>query len=92
MKKYTFAVEFDGGTYLSQVEADNEVDAVSAWCDKFQADAPLAVRSKLLVRAVRRSLLEEKPARVTGLTGAWCFSALFAKKLVLGHVVLTARE
>jgi len=92
MSKYTFAVEFDGGTYLSQVDADSEVDAVVAWCDKFQVDAPLAARSKLLVQTVRRGLLEERPTRVVGLTGTWCFSTLFAKKLVLGHVILTAQE
>lgn len=92
MNRYTFAVEFDGGTYLSQVDAGSEGDAVIAWCEKFQEDAPLAARSKLLARAVRRGLLEENPTRVVGLTGTWCFSTHFAKKLVLGHLILTAPE
>jgi len=92
MKKYTFSVEFDGGTYLSQVDADNEVDAVAAWVEKFQTEAPLAARSKRLVQAVRRGLFDEKLTRVEGLTGTWCFSTLFAKKIVLGHVILTAPE
>jgi len=92
MSRYTFILEFDGGTYLSQVDAGNETDALVAWCDRLQRDKPFAARSKRLAEAVKRGLSTGGLTLVSGITGTWCFSTVFAKELVLGHVVLTADE
>ena len=89
MSKYTFVVEIDGGTYLSQIDAEDARRAVPLWCDSFQADAPIGNRSKRLSEAVRRNLSDAEPIPVSGIANTWCFSAMFARKLVLGHVVLT---
>jgi hypothetical protein len=39
-----------------------------------------------LAEAVKRGLSTGGLTMVSGITGTWCFSTVFAKKLVLGHV------
>lgn len=88
MKKYTIILEFNGGTYLSQVELDGRGDVIAAWCDKQLLDKPFGARTTRLVKAIQRGSANELTP-ISGLTGVWAFSALFAGELVLGHVVLS---
>ena len=86
MKTYTFLVEIEGGTYISQVDAKNENLALIAWCDEIQSHRLFAHRTTRLVKAVLRK--KASLTLVSDLVGVWCFSTIFAGQLILGHVVL----
>lgn len=39
MPLYTFIADYDGGTYISQVAAENPTAALAAWAQHLQVDA-----------------------------------------------------
>jgi len=89
---YTVICEFRGGTYCSQVEASDEVDAVRLWAEKLQLDMPMARSSRFLAKAALRDLetFDHKPVPLDGLQGVWCFSTGVATDLALCNLVLTS--
>jgi hypothetical protein len=87
--RYTIVCEFRGGTYVSQVHAANEVDAVRCWADCIRADRPIPRSSAHVATSVLRDLEEHGVAALDGLKGVWSFSALMGRSLVLGNVVLS---
>lgn len=88
MNTYTFVVEIEGGTYVSQVQASNKRAALLAWCEAVRAEKLLAHRTTRLVNAILRDGPEL--VALSDLEGAWCFTASFANRLVLGHIILSA--
>jgi hypothetical protein len=92
MNQFTFILDLDGGTHASQVDAEGKDAALLAWCGKLQAESFLGPASKRLAKAVQRNVSGNDLVPLLGWTNTWCFTALFAKKLVLGHVVMTVGE
>ena len=88
--RYTIICEFRGGTYISQIEAEDELDALDQWCAIIQTDKPIPRSSAHVAKAVRRDIKDrERAAPLDGLVGVWCFSSLMGGDLVLINIVHT---
>ena len=91
MNTYTVVLEFENGTYVSQVDAKSESDALLAWCEKIRLERILGSKSSRFARAMEHGVASGL-VPVSGVRGTWCFSTLFANRLVLGHMIQTSRE
>ncbi|GAB2888498.1 hypothetical protein GCM10027046_16140 [Uliginosibacterium flavum] len=89
MSLYTFFVEYDGGTYMSQIKADNKYSAYLLWCKTAaEGDRIAGKRSKAL--AAKAELFPaEDLIKIRTLVNAWNFSFLFRDKLVNGSIIST---
>jgi hypothetical protein len=72
--RYTIVCEFRGGTYVSQVHADDEVEAVRRWAERIKAEKPIPGASPFVARNVLRDLDDMPPTPLRGLTSVWCLS------------------
>lgn len=79
MKLYTVICDFDGGTYLRQVNAKDPAQAVQLWA---------------LGHDIAGLFLDHEEdwdlTAIDGCTNCWCASALSGDKLALIHFVETA--
>lgn len=88
MPFYTFILEFEGGTYVSQVSAPSFKSAPLAWAE---SRLPGEI-SGMHVESLRelQAAMEDEPVPLTGLVQAWCASGLVNGSLALVHFVETA--
>jgi hypothetical protein len=88
MPLFTFVLEFDGGTHISQFRATSVVRAVEEYGAQLLRDKAVA---KLPVRRrLREALSAENPVAIKGVRNVWCCSASIGEKLALLNVVATA--
>jgi len=87
MPLFTFGLEFDGGTHISQFRATSLFRAVEEYGAQLLRDkavAKLAVRRRL-----SEALSAENPVAIKGVRNVWCCSVSIGKKLALLNVVAT---
>lgn len=90
---YTIILDFRGGTYVSQVEARDEVDAARRWASLFAIEKSLGRSSPYLAKAVLRDLDNgDHPTQLDGLTGVWCMTALCGGDLAIANIVGSGHE
>ncbi|WP_148714132.1 hypothetical protein [Chitinolyticbacter meiyuanensis] len=89
MPLYTFILEFEGGTYLSQVVAQSFVQAPVAWADELVPGEIKGMRETSL-NELRIATQGSAPVPLNGLQRAWCFSTLVRGRLALVHFVETS--
>ena len=88
MGKYTFIVEYRGGTYINQYDADNLRDALTLWAKNLDA--------KYYSKAKREKIISEVfdedyfPVELNGIKNAWCRSYLRGRYFLLLNIVKTA--
>jgi hypothetical protein len=82
---FTLMCDFDGGTYLAQVQASDEQIALSEWAKILRRDQPIPTVSVLVANCVIDDLC--LPAPVSGLTGVWCWTGSVNNKLVVTNIV-----
>ena len=88
MPLFTFVLEFDGGTHISQLRATSLFRAVEEYGAQLLRDKAVA---KLPVRRrLSEALSAENPVAIKGMRNVWCCSASIGKKLALLNVVATA--
>ena len=88
MPLFTFVLEFDGGTHISQFRATSFFRAVEEYGAQLLRDKAVA---KLPVRRrLSEALSAENPVAIKGVRNVWCCSASIGKKLALLNVVATA--
>ena len=88
---YTVVCEFRGGTYVSQLFAPNEVEAVRLWAEQIAKEKPVPrVSAHLAKNALLDLTLGDLPTPLDGLTGVWCFMPRVGKDSALCNLVLTA--
>jgi len=83
--RYTFFLEFDGGTFISQLESKALERARDMWVkqvDFFEIGAPEESRSNFEVDAVQEELTVIKDVK-----NVWCFSPEINGMLAIVHVV-----
>lgn len=90
MNLYTFVLEFEGGTYVSQVEAASVELAPSAWATAITPGTTQGMPDASL-RELCEAIAEQVPVRLDGLQQVWCISPLVRGRMALVHFVLTAR-
>lgn len=85
--RYTLLLDFQGGTYVSQTEAADEIEAVRLWCGQMAASAPAGRASASLAKALRKGLEVDPPVALEALTGVWCMTAVHGRSLALLNIV-----
>ncbi len=89
---YTIVMDYRGGTYVSQTEADDVAGAVRAWAlalnPKEVADLGHAGKAELI-----EQLLEggQSPVSLEGVVNVWCTSCSVSDELCLINIVSTVR-
>jgi hypothetical protein len=88
---YTLVLDFHGGTYISQFDADSAVDAVTAWCGELQEEQLLGEISSDVAEGIMIDAVENRLVEVEGLHGAWCAATTVSGSLALLNVIITQR-
>lgn len=88
MPLFTFVLEFDGGTYLSQVTAPSSRAAPAIWA-RAHIPNPLPGFGPASNKKLAQELSESEPVAIAGLHATWCISATVRGKLALVHFVQT---
>lgn len=91
MPLFTFILDFDGGTYISQIEARSFEAAPAVWAASL---VPGEVRGmgEASIRELRAAVEKDSPVQLEGLVQAWCVSALVRGRLALVHMVETCGQ
>jgi len=88
-KLYTFIMEFNGGTFISQVTAPDHTSAIESWATSLNPDEIkgflASMKSEIL-----RDMCEESPTLLNGLTNVWCIFFITKLGSCLIHYVETA--
>ena len=89
MNLYTLVLDFHGGTYITQFEAEAPTDAVAAWCRELEeeqllGDASFPVAEGIMIDAIENHLVE-----VEGLQHVWCAATAAGGPLALLNVIET---
>ncbi len=87
---FTFVCDFRGGTYISQVRATDERDAVRAWTEMLVRERPIKRVSVYIAKSVATWLPNVPPVPLEGLSGAWCFTGSCGGNFVLVNIIETA--
>jgi hypothetical protein len=88
MALFTFLLEFDGGTYISQFRAPSARRAVAQY--PLHLVRNTAVLTVVLRRRLADALSAERPVAIEGVRNVWCCSASIGKRHALLNVVATA--
>jgi hypothetical protein len=86
---FTLVCEFRGGTYISQVRASDERDAVRAWTEMLVRERPIKRVSVYIAKSVA-TWFNDPPVPLEGLSGAWCFSGICGGDSFLVNIIETA--
>jgi len=86
---FTFVSEFRGTTYVSQVSASDEHDAVRVWADTLRRERPFGRASSYLAKAAGSEGFS--PVVIGDLANVWCVSAVCGGHLMLADIVETVR-
>lgn len=89
MPLFTIVADFQGGTYLTQVEAENERQAASLWPESREL-RDIAVPLGLPLQALGIALSNPEATPVGNLRHCWCVTAEVEDQLLLLHIIRTA--
>ena len=89
MGLYTLILQYDGGTYIGQAEADDARAALRSWADWVTAGGIPELTARVRTR-LAREFAEDEPAPILGVSGVWCCSASVRGRLGLVNIVRTA--
>jgi hypothetical protein len=88
MSLFSIFVDFAGGTYVSQVAADDQNLALMQWFAKTQDEQAAGEDRHLFIKPVKQDT-DVDLTKLDGLTNIWCTCFHHDDKLVLIHVVKT---
>jgi hypothetical protein len=88
MALFTMMLDYAGGTYISQVEAENEQEAFRTWLAKLRPEQIVDAVSDEVADAFRET--EPNFVPLEGLDGAWCGSTSARGGLALLNFVRTS--
>jgi len=87
---FTFLVDFDGGTFISQHQAGSLSAAILSWVETFDFSVFTDVSKKdwsNLIAQVHEP--DKQPVAVNGLKNTWCASYLVGGRILIVHIVNT---
>jgi hypothetical protein len=91
MPLFTVLLEFNGGTYISQVRSASARSAVKKYATQLTKNE--AVGAPILRKHLASSISEEVPVVIDGTVNVWCCSAPVDKKgLALLNVIQTSES
>ncbi|WP_067677856.1 hypothetical protein [Tsuneonella dongtanensis] len=71
MGLYSIVCDYAGGTFVSQVQATDENDAVAKWAEALPSERPLGNASEQIAKA---ALADRELVPLDGLIGVWCWT------------------
>ena len=82
--RYTFVIEFLGGTYVHQARGESPDMALRGWLRAASAEELewAGYRAELM-----RALLNHSAAPIEGCQNVWCMSGVAAEHLFLIHII-----
>ncbi len=88
MSLYTFILDFQGGTYISQLSSRSVNSAVKKWAKELDTDEIFGMGNSVKQEIINE-VEKDVPIPLKGLKRTWCVSALTGKGLALVNVVET---
>jgi hypothetical protein len=85
---FTIMCEFGGGTYLSQVHAPDEQQALIAWSEVLRRERQMGDDALLIACAA--AARQDDLTAIEGLSGVWCWSGMVESRLILTNIVRSA--
>jgi hypothetical protein len=86
---YTFVLDLDRGTYVSQVSNTLR----GAWLEWLRTDAQkIEVLSEAGSKKLIKSVSDDEPSVVEGVENVWCLSGPVEDGLAMLHIVKTGRH
>lgn len=86
-------MEFRGGTYISQVEAEDAFNSINAWIEKLSENIqPETDLNEELILALRHEYAPTDyghPTAISGTNGVWCLDFVVGKDFGLVNIVRT---
>jgi hypothetical protein len=89
MALYTMLLDYAGGTYVSQSDADNEREALFEWVRRLRSERIADGISDEMADAFQGAT-HSNLAALGGVVGVWCATATGREGLALVNVVATA--
>ncbi len=89
MNLYTFILDYAGGTYVSQVSAQDSIQAVDRWIKQLDLSKDESI-GELDRDRLRKEFSQEKIGLVDGLKSVWCITVEIKDQVGIVHIVLTA--
>src|SRR5437016_3265466 len=86
---YTLILDYNGGTYISQVWGHSPIAAIEKWVDRV-TDAELITWT--LKRSDLEGLCQENPVLLNNCISVWCVTHSTRKGLALVNIVATQPE
>ena len=86
-RRFTIVCEFRGGTYVSQLAADDERDAARRWAEYLKRERPIPRVSSYLAKSVAEELVGYPPVPFDGLSGVWCVTGNCGGNLMLANII-----
>ena len=88
MALYTFIMDFDGGTYISQVSGSGIAEAKKKWGGRRFTEIPRLTPTAR--DEIRSGMSNGSAVALEGLKNAWCTSFTLRNKLALVNIVKTS--
>ena len=90
MALFTFVLEFDGGTYISQSSARSAGRAVAQYASDLVRNE--AISTLPIRRTLSQDLKAAHPVAIEGVRNVWCCSSSVSKKFALLNIVATVGQ
>ena len=88
---YTFIMEFGGGTYIKQIEANSLKESLEKWLSLLDYREISGAGSGFAEYFINMSE-EIDPVMVNGIKNVWCFSGIPMRQYCLVNVVMTVKS
>lgn len=89
-KMYTFFLEFDGGTFISQYKSTSLENAILQWSKKLSLSA-IGARD-IYKNSFLLDVKKEAVVNVVDVESVWCISPYIGKEIAIVHIIGTERQ
>lgn len=90
--RYTFILDYLGGTYLAQVEAENIQQATHTWVESLNIDEIKDFTKQDQDKIIEKGFVDEEPTPINGMQNVWCFLINTGKGTGLVNFVKTSTD
>ncbi|KPM77842.1 MULTISPECIES: hypothetical protein [unclassified Pseudoalteromonas] len=90
-KLYTFLMDWNGGTFISQSRGDNIQEATKGWLNQLSIEEiKTSERSLSLFKSSLQDDLQ--PIAIEGNTSVWCLSEFISGELAIINIIATLEK
>ncbi len=90
MNLYTFIMDFRGGTYIDQLTAPNENEAVLKWAKQLNVRYIGTKTKQLFIKELPERLKEFAPKPIDEIKNVWCFTYQFKTGYGIINIIKTS--